>query len=248
MSDTRPLQFSLRDLLALVAVAALLLSLLVPAIRYARESSRRHECANNLKQTMLGIHNYHDIHRGFPFSRVLNPQGLPMHSWRLCIYAFVEKNMVYDQYNFDESWDSAGNRLLHTYSTPVYRCPSDSPRVAVANTNYLVATGPETAWPDGKALRFADINDGTSLTLAVAEVADSGIHWLEPKDLSAADLPRAINSKDALGIGSGHPGGANLAMVDGAVYFFGNDTASDVIAAILTRAGHEEVTFPVDPQ
>lgn len=171
-----------------------------------------------------------------------------MHSWRLCIYAFVEKNMVYDQYNFNEPWNSPGNRLLHSYSTSVYRCPSESPRVAVANTNYLIVAGPETAWPDGKALTFADIRDGTSLTLAVAEVADSGVHWLEPKDLAAADLPRAINSKGAVGIRSGHPGGGNLAMLDGAVYFFAEDTASNVIAAILTRAGNEEVAFPVDPQ
>jgi hypothetical protein len=61
-----PSQFSLRNLLAVVACCGVLLAIITPAFRSAREASRRIQCVNNLKEIGLGVHNFHDNNNGLP--------------------------------------------------------------------------------------------------------------------------------------------------------------------------------------
>lgn len=58
--------FTLVELLVVIAIVALLLALTVPAVQAARESARKTQCRNNLKQIGLSLANYHSDHRGLP--------------------------------------------------------------------------------------------------------------------------------------------------------------------------------------
>jgi prepilin-type processing-associated H-X9-DG protein len=98
-------------------------------------------------------------------------------------------------------------------------------------------------------VKFEEITDGISNTILLVEVHNSGIHWMEPRDLDASQMAMAINANPARkgvipGISSGHPGVAQAAMADGSVRALPDDTPPATVRAMLTIAGGETVQRP----
>lgn len=58
--------FSLLELSVVVVIVLVLIALILPAVQGARESARRSQCKNNLKQFGLALHNYHDVYDVLP--------------------------------------------------------------------------------------------------------------------------------------------------------------------------------------
>ncbi len=171
--------------------------------------------------------------------------GKPMHSWRVLILPFMQEEKcrdVYDHYNFAESWDGPKNRLLADKIDPVFYCPSSE--ADRTQTGYVAVVGPETAWAGPNPTKKS-ITDGQSKTISVVEANGSGIHWMEPRDVTFEDAARGINVPGIKsGISSPHNGGAFVLMCDGAVHFLNDDIPLNTLSGLLTKSGGEDVTLP----
>ena len=83
-------------------------------------------------------------------------------------------------------------------------------------------------------MRIRDITDGTSNTVMLVEVADAGIHWMEPRDLTFAEATVGKAS-------SFHADGFNSLFCDGSVHFLDNDLSTAVLHDMITARSGEVV-------
>ena len=166
-----------------------------------------------------------------------------MHSWRVLILPYIEQTALYAQYRFDEPWDGPHNRQLADQIVPVFHCPSSASKDRT-ETNYVAVVSPNTIWPPGGTARRADVTDGPGQTILLVEVENSGIHWMEPRDLDWAAMSANINPRAGLGISSSHRRAAHVALADGRVRALSDDTTPQQLQAWITIDGGETIPFP----
>lgn len=111
--------FTLVELLVVVAIIGILAALLLPAVQAARESSRRTQCANNLKQIGAAILNFDDVHQSLPASR-LGPQHA---TWFVQILPQMEQSNLYALWDVSKSYYEQ-QPAARTTAVPGYYCPS----------------------------------------------------------------------------------------------------------------------------
>ncbi|MDX1948446.1 MAG: DUF1559 domain-containing protein [Pirellulaceae bacterium] len=218
---------------------------LLPTCPAAGPPSHRSQCRNNLRSIALALQNYHDTYNTFPPAYIADAQGRPMHSWRVLILPFLEQEQLYRQYRFDEPWNGPNNSKLaagvERFGHHCLSCPAEKDTKPQSETSYLAVIGPGTVWPGATPTNMAQIADGTSDTLLVVEVHDSGVHWMEPRDLHLHQIPLRINPPRGPGLRSSHKGGAQAAFVDAHVETLPNELSPDILWGLFTIAGGEAV-------
>jgi len=118
--------FTLIELLVAIAIIALLIALLLPAVQQAREAARRVECSNNLRQIGLAMHNYENQCGMFPTAtRPIPAQPVEKRAATLArILPFLEQGSLFEEYDFRVNWVDAPNPPLIQTQLPVFLCPS----------------------------------------------------------------------------------------------------------------------------
>ncbi len=232
-------------LVVMLSCGGILIALLLPAVQAAREAARRSQCTNNLKQIALAMHNYHDMYKCLPPAVITDASGRPMRSWRVAILPFLEQSPLYERYKFNEPWDGPNNRNLHNISVPTYRCPSDPGPANSTETSYVMIVGEHTVGGlPNEVIHFSDIRDGLSNTIMIVEVTGSGIHWMEPRDLSVEEINRKINDGSGKWISSRHPGGANVALCDASVRFLAQTLDRETLRLLIDPNDGKAVNVP----
>ncbi len=128
MYARRTAGFTLVELLVVIAIIGILIALLLPAIQAARESARRSQCVNNLKQIGIAMHNYVDAHKKLPYASTYCYSGgscMQGSTWAAFILPFIEESTTYQLFNFNAPMNDPSNQQAVTTVVATYLCPSD---------------------------------------------------------------------------------------------------------------------------
>ena len=200
-------------------------------------------CKRNLKQIGLALHNYYDTYKSFPPAFVLGPDGKPWHSWRVLILPFLEEQLLFEKYRFDEPWNGPNNSKRLAKRPEAFACRSHDGVINVSKwqTSYVAVIGPETVWPGTTTIQNEEIADGTSNTAFVVEVREAGIPWMAPDDLSFEEASHSPTATIGRHPGSLHTGGAHILLGDGTVRFVNSELNPEIWKALWTRDGGETI-------
>jgi prepilin-type N-terminal cleavage/methylation domain-containing protein len=124
--------FTLVELLVVIAIIGILIALLLPAVQAARESARRSQCSNNLKQLALGVQTFHDAHKivppvgGYKLTAISGSLGFSR-GWGLLPFMlpYIEQQAMFDQINFEDTINCTSHDFLKTVTIPGLYCPTD---------------------------------------------------------------------------------------------------------------------------
>jgi hypothetical protein len=182
-----------------IAIIAILMGLLLPAVQQAREAARRTQCKNNLMQIGIALHNYEMAFEMLP-PGVVNSAG-PIRnleegyqmSWMVQLLPVMEQTMLFSMVDFSQGAYAAVNSPIRTTRMSVFRCPSDPAPPLAAAGGVIVGEAsyagcfsgsdkPIDADGDGclflnSGVRYREIRDGASNTLLAGEkqiVAEAG--------------------------------------------------------------------------
>jgi hypothetical protein len=236
----------LTRILAVVAALSVfvLAAFLVHAIRNAQEAARDLSCQGRLNQLQQALSNYEYVNGHLPPAYILGPDGQPWHSWRVLLLPHMEGQDVFDQYRFDEPWNGPNNRrLADQISIDRFQCPGGSDFEQTYNTNYVALVGEGTAFPGDKTTRFTDFSDGKENTILLVEMADSGIHWMEPRDIELDSLAVGHSSGTTPAISSPHPKGPAVVFADHIrAYRLAPSMRAETLRGLAPIAGNEPIT------
>jgi prepilin-type processing-associated H-X9-DG protein len=182
------------ELLVVIAIIGLLAGMLLPAVQAARESARRGQCLNNLKQIGLAIQNHHDARGALPPGRnrtLVDGAGLCFSAYAYLL-PYLEADHLYDTIDFAANPDAPPQPAIGQ-TISFFLCPSDAGPVATqlqagsAVHNYPLCTG--TTFPvsprnpsgtpvtgifyENSRINWRDVLDGTSHTVCVSETIRS---------------------------------------------------------------------------
>ncbi|MCU0960631.1 MAG: DUF1559 domain-containing protein [Pirellulaceae bacterium] len=201
------------------AAAGVLLQL----VEQSRNLAIRRAHMNRLKQIMLALHNYHDVHRAFPPGDApRGADGTSGLSWRVHMLPFIGHAELYQQFHLDEPWDSPHNKSLLDRMPDIYRIdsPSFTPgqTIAPGHTTLLAPVGDDTVFGQPQATKLNQILDGTSNTVVLVEVKpEYALPWTKPTDY-------ALDTGDpARGLQLGSDGRFLAALADGSVHALRGD-------------------------
>lgn len=197
-------------------IISVLIALLLPSVQNARESARRIQCQNNLRQIGLALNNYHDVFETLP-PGVVNPTG-PIRArqsgyhmgWLVQILPQLDDAALYRQVDFGESIYSQKNAQVHNASPEVLQCSSSL--MAAGQSAYAGSYNDIEAPIDvdnngvlflNSSVTWDDMIDGRSNTLyasemdAIGAMAVSGV----PTSWASGTLASLRNASKPMTVG-----------------------------------------------
>ena len=120
------------ELLVSIGIVAILVAIALPAIQSARESARRVQCQNNLRQILIATQSHHTDHGALPSFYNGSALSYPlaewdlfnMHSWRVPLLPYIEQSALRERVKWDALATEPDNSSVAQAVVPTFICPS----------------------------------------------------------------------------------------------------------------------------
>jgi prepilin-type N-terminal cleavage/methylation domain-containing protein/prepilin-type processing-associated H-X9-DG protein len=129
--------FSLVELLVVIAIVGILVALLLPAVQAARESARRSQCSNNLKQIGVAMHNHVTAWGAFPPGQRLMVVGHKTWGWPAFLLPWIEQATVHERIELRRQVWGPENREAVSTEVSAFLCPSTGRRHSTRRGNRI---------------------------------------------------------------------------------------------------------------
>ncbi|WP_373653676.1 DUF1559 domain-containing protein [Schlesneria sp. DSM 10557] len=213
---------AIASLLMLVLLAAVAL----PAIQQARESARRTQSKNNLKQLGLALHNYASTYDILPPGGVFNAEGRAFHGWTTFIAPYIEASPFYNGVNINIPWDHPDQlKYFQRYPGDAYLNPSiGSGRLddGLKRNHY---SGSDLVFYRNSSTSFSDLTNGTAHTLLVGDAKGMFQPFGYPYEWRSVAL--GLNTTEE-GFGSPVREITQMLLADGSVREFSHHSDQDL--------------------
>jgi type II secretory pathway pseudopilin PulG len=211
----------------------------------ARVSGCKAASANGLQQIQLAMENYRQANGSYPPQYLADKEGRPAHSWRVLIWPYLCGDDSWRRYRFDEPWDGPHNKLLASETPVCFRSPNADRQSKSTVTDYVGIVGKGTPWRGTSPLRMQDMHGRSRKIVWFVEVANSGINWMEPRDISLEQALVGINV--AGGIQSNYADGLPAQLMPYGCEFLPVGTPPEAFRAMLTVTGGKDEASETAP-
>ncbi|GAA4425258.1 DUF1559 domain-containing protein [Bremerella cremea] len=222
----------------LFLLAVLIFRVGLPAIAQMRTDARNKANQQQIAKLINALNAYHDTHGTFPPAYFLDDKGKPAHSWRVMILPQLGYQHLYDQYKFDEAWNSAHNVNVTMQMPSVFRA-FDETSANNTITHFAAVVGNRSIFPRDKSVGRAQALDAPEGILTIVELNGIGLDWTDPTNNYDIDSPQGtmIIRTDPNAPASTLSG--NVGMLNGDTYHFHENTSPVRLQALATRSGSE---------
>jgi hypothetical protein len=193
-----------------------------PAIQNARQAAIESCSTCPVGAINLSLHNYHVAHGHFPPPNRCDNEGKPLWSWRVEMLPCLEYGSIYNQLDFAQPWDSPTNRsVLETMPNGKFFTSRfcTRPKYFNSETCYMAVIGPGTAWRSDGPVARSELPDNGSHTVMLVEVANSGVHWAAPRDLTVDEALEGLKTGEGLRISTELKNKTNVLTADGQIHY-----------------------------